>query len=166
MELKHHEIVSEIELKPVENGYIPSINGKEQNFTLRNMNERIYKLEFAGGGRTAFCTRDGNHFYVNIDGKSFVFNTVEETLSNFEAGGNTGNKDIVKTPMPGNVVKVLVEKGQSVAEGDGLIIIEAMKMETTIFSTISGTVQEVNATEGEQVDSDKVLIIVEKETEE
>ncbi len=68
--------------------------------------------------------------------------------------------------MPGSIVKVLVEKGQKVDEGDGLIIIEAMKMETTMYSSISGIVTEVNAKAGEQVDSDKVLLVVEKEKEE
>ena len=65
--------------------------------------------------------------------------------------------------MPGSVVNVLVNEGQKVEEGTPIIIVSAMKMETTLYSSISGIVIEVNATKGEQVDETKSLVVIMKE---
>ncbi len=64
----------------------------------------------------------------------------------------------IKAPLSGNVFKVLVSAGQSVAEGDVVIILEAMKMETEIRSAHSGTVSNVLVSEGDAVKSGQQLI--------
>jgi acetyl/propionyl-CoA carboxylase alpha subunit len=63
-------------------------------------------------------------------------------------------------PMPGAVVRVLVEGGATVAKGDPLVVLEAMKMEHTVASPIDGVVSEVRVTAGQQVDAGSVLVVV------
>jgi acyl-CoA carboxylase subunit alpha len=63
-------------------------------------------------------------------------------------------------PMPGAVVRVLVEAGATVAKGDPLVVLEAMKMEHTVTSPADGTVSEIRAAPGQQVDAGSVLIVV------
>ncbi|MBW3659538.1 MAG: biotin/lipoyl-binding protein, partial [Actinobacteria bacterium] len=63
-------------------------------------------------------------------------------------------------PMPGAVVTVAVEEGATVAAGDLLVTLEAMKMEHRITATLDGTVTEVRVTPGQQVDADDVLVVV------
>jgi acetyl/propionyl-CoA carboxylase alpha subunit len=63
-------------------------------------------------------------------------------------------------PMPGSVVRVLVESGAPVAKGDPLVVLEAMKMEHTVASPADGTVSEVRVQAGQQVDSGSVLVVV------
>ena len=63
----------------------------------------------------------------------------------------------VKAPMPGNVLDIKVSNGQSVNEGDVLVILEAMKMENEIFAPCSGTVTVV-ASKGSTVNTGDVLI--------
>ena len=67
----------------------------------------------------------------------------------------------VPAPMPGMVGKVEVEAGQTVAEGESLMSIEAMKMETGISAPIAGTVKEIVAPAGTQVESGELLIVIE-----
>jgi biotin carboxyl carrier protein len=67
----------------------------------------------------------------------------------------------VAAPMPGKVVKLLVKPGDSVAPQQGLVVVEAMKMENELRSPKAGTVIEVCATEGASVDAGAVLVIVE-----
>jgi propionyl-CoA carboxylase alpha chain len=63
-------------------------------------------------------------------------------------------------PMPGSVVRVLVEQGAAVGKGDPLIVLEAMKMEHTVASPAEGIVSEVRVSAGQQVDAGAVLVVV------
>lgn len=65
---------------------------------------------------------------------------------------------VVKAPMPGTVVNVVVTPGQSVKSGDDLVFIEAMKMETPVKAVKDGTVATVEVAKGEAVESGKVLV--------
>ena len=69
-----------------------------------------------------------------------------------------GGSFVVKAPMPGTVVNVVVSAGQAVKAGDDLVFIEAMKMETPVKAPQDGTVATVDVAKGESVDSGKVLV--------
>ena len=66
----------------------------------------------------------------------------------------------VVAPMPGKIISISVSKGQQVNAGDTVIILEAMKMEQEIKSTISGTVSEIPVSEDDTVKKDQPLIIL------
>lgn len=68
--------------------------------------------------------------------------------------------EIVKSPMPGNVLKINVSAGQKVNEGDVLLILEAMKMENEIAATRSGTVAQVVVAAGTVVETGSPLIVI------
>ncbi|MFC7335920.1 pyruvate carboxylase [Haloferula chungangensis] len=61
-------------------------------------------------------------------------------------------------PMPGMVTEVAVSPGQEVKEGDKLVVLEAMKMLTTVCAVADGTIKEVLVKKGDQIDSDDLLI--------
>ncbi|MCH7225564.1 pyruvate carboxylase [Verrucomicrobiaceae bacterium E54] len=75
--------------------------------------------------------------------------------------GNPSKPEHACAPMPGMVTEVVVSPGQVVAEGEKLVVLEAMKMLTTVSAGKNGTVKEVLATKGDQVDSDDLLVILE-----
>ena len=78
------------------------------------------------------------------------------------AGGFTvEGKQVVLAPMPGKVVKVLVKVGDEVKEGQGLVVVEAMKMENELKSPKAGKVTEVFAKEGTPVENNAKLVVVE-----
>ncbi len=66
-----------------------------------------------------------------------------------------------KAPMPGLVLKVMVEEGQAVKKGDTLLVLEAMKMENSIKASSDGVVKKVNAKEKTAVDKGQVLVVFE-----
>ena len=68
--------------------------------------------------------------------------------------------DAVKSPMPGNILKILVSQGQQVKEGDVLIVLEAMKMENEIVATKSGSVAQILVTKGQVVETGTPLIVI------
>jgi biotin carboxyl carrier protein len=66
----------------------------------------------------------------------------------------------VKAPMPGRVVRVLVAKGDTVAKGAGLLILEAMKMENEIHAPADGTIEELFVTPGQTVEAGAELLYI------
>ena len=67
----------------------------------------------------------------------------------------------VLSPMTGIVIEIPVSLGQTVQEGDLLIVIESMKMENEIFSEINGTIKEILVNEDENVGEEDVLMTIE-----
>ena len=68
--------------------------------------------------------------------------------------------EVVKSPMPGNVLKINVTQGQQVKEGDVLLILEAMKMENEVVSPKAGTVAQIVVSKGAVVETGTVLVVV------
>jgi len=77
------------------------------------------------------------------------------------AGFKVEGKQVVCAPMPGKLVKVLVKPGDEVKEGQGLVVVEAMKMENELKSPKSGKVLELYAKEGATVENNAKLVAVE-----
>ena len=68
--------------------------------------------------------------------------------------------EVVKSPMPGNILKINVSQGQKVNEGDVLIVLEAMKMENEIVATKSGTVAQIVTAKGAVVETGAPLVVI------
>ena len=75
-----------------------------------------------------------------------------------EAGLAAG--EVIKSPMPGNVLKILVSQGQQVKEGDVLLILEAMKMENEVVSTKTGSVAQIVVSQGAVVETGSPLAVI------
>lgn len=68
--------------------------------------------------------------------------------------------ETVKSPMPGNILRIEVSQGQHVEEGDVIIILEAMKMENEIVATKSGTIAQIAVSKGAVVETGTVLAVI------
>ena len=76
------------------------------------------------------------------------------------AGGALAAGEVIKSPMPGNILKILVSQGQQVKEGETLIILEAMKMENEIVATRAGSVAQIAVSKGQVVETDTPLVVI------
>ena len=105
-------------------------------------------------------------YTVNVDGKNFnvAVGPGGANLSISDApqaaGGDavTGGGAGVDSPLAGNILKINVSVGSAVAEGDVVLIMEAMKMETEVRSRVAGTVSSVNVKEGDAVAVGDILV--------
>lgn len=77
------------------------------------------------------------------------------------AGIGASGRARITAPMPGKIVRVLVEQGAQVAAGDGLLVVEAMKMQNEMKATKSGTVIEMHVEVGATVAAGDVLVTIE-----
>ena len=103
--------------------------------------------------------KPGSVIYVFAPEGAFTFTPVD-ALARESAGAGTG--DATLSPMPGLVKAVFVSAGQTVAAGDRLAILEAMKMEHTLTAGRDGVVAEVLAKAGDQVEAGAALILLEE----
>lgn len=74
--------------------------------------------------------------------------------------GDEGHQQLV-APMPGKIVRILREPGEEVEAGQGIIVVEAMKMQNEIKSSKAGRVIEVRVAEGDTVNANQVLAVIE-----
>ena len=114
-------------------GYTVTVNGKK------------YAVKLDG----AKATVNGKAYDVN------VVNGIEETSS-----APAGDGKEVKAALPGNVLRVEVAEGDEVSEGDVLLVVEAMKMETEVKSPYSGKVQSIEVAQGDTVKNGQTLAII------
>jgi biotin carboxyl carrier protein len=146
----------EINNNPYQVELIKKIAGNVFAFSVNNKMCQIeFELNEFGTSRLIL---DGIAFKIDIT------NETKKLLNQYirESGvGTESGVTLIKAPMPGLVVKILIEEGQSIKKGDKIIIVEAMKMENSLQSLIDGTVKSVKVKEGQAVDKDTVMIEIE-----
>jgi biotin carboxyl carrier protein len=109
--------------------------------------------------RIVAVERIGDSYHVAIDGQVYVL-TPESADAAADHTGALAPPQIV-APMPGKVLQVLVRVGQAVAADEGLLVLEAMKMEHRITAEAPATVSAVHVADGQMVDGGTVLIELE-----
>jgi biotin carboxyl carrier protein len=165
MDIKYKNEIYQIEHEKNGSDHVFNINGEKFSLPVHIVNDNCFSVKINGKSKIIYAAEDDNHLYVSFDGDNIVFDKVKEEEKDFSGAAGSGDKDEIRPPMPGSIVKVIVKEGQKISEGDGVIIVEAMKMESTLYSAIDGIVTSVKVQEGQQVDSDDVLVVIEKEQE-
>ena len=113
-----------------------------------NVDGRVYRVEVAPSGTlTSVTPASGSQ-------------TQAQPQTNSAAPSDSNSSQSIDAPLAGNVFKVLVRNGDSVSEGDVVMILEAMKMETEIRSAFTGTVTDITVSEGDAVTSGQPLILL------
>lgn len=125
--------------------------------------EGLYSLLVDGRSYEVDVLEEPGTLLVFVEGQLFRLEPQEERRRLRRMGGKevaVGRQAIV-APMPGKVVKVLVSVGDQVQAGDGVVVIEAMKMENELKAAGPGTVREVKVREGQGVNGSDILVVIE-----
>jgi biotin carboxyl carrier protein len=118
-------------------------------------------------GRAYACdfeTRKGGQVRVHIRESVFELEVLDERRARRQlvSGGlGASGPQVILAPMPGKIVRLLAKVGQAVKAGEGLIVIEAMKMENELRSPKAGRVKDVSVTPGTSVEAGRVLVVIE-----
>jgi biotin carboxyl carrier protein len=104
-----------------------------------------------------------NSFEVVLRGLTYDIKIVDpkRLRSGQAAGGHAHGSAEIVSPMPGKVVRILVEPGARVEAGAGIIVVEAMKMQNEMKAPKAGVVVSINAEAGATVNADEVLVVIE-----
>ena len=105
---------------------------------------------------------DNENFALAINGASYnatVRTTLEEKANEYlQKKTNESGTSIIKSPMPGLIVKIIKQVGDSVEVGDPIILLEAMKMENEIRASASGIIKLINTKENISVEKGEILL--------
>lgn len=130
-----------------------SIKNRHSNVIYKNRSYNIEIVERDEVGKTLELKVNGTTYHVEIEDQ------YDQLLKKLGMDYSLSNKvKDIKAPMPGLVLKVLVEQGKEVAKGDNLLVLEAMKMENMIKSPTDGIVQKILVNTGDKIEKNTILI--------
>ncbi len=156
----------ELEIKREGARVVAALGGRNYEFETRDMRAGFYLL--LNEGRVYECLvdrRDAKLDSMEVTVGTHAYNVTltdpKRLRTAQQQGAHSDGTAQIVAPMPGKVVRVLVEEGASVQAGDGLVVVEAMKMQNEMKSPKAGKVTSVNVKAGATVNGGDVLVVVE-----
>jgi biotin carboxyl carrier protein len=142
-------------------GLLVSVDGHARRVDACALGERAWSLVLDGAAYLIDIEGEGGELSVHVGDHAVPVRIVDARRQLLaQVTGSRGQKSgpfAVRSPMPGKVVKVLVEPGAAVKAGQGLVVVEAMKMENEMRAPRDGTVAEVAVREGQAVEAGETL---------
>ena len=146
--------------------------GEEFRFRLGDQDQRraqlaevepgVYSVLLEGRSYEAHCEAGVDSAWITIRGRRFHVAIADpRRWTSKRAGAHGQERDNIVAPMPGKVVRVLVQAGHTVEAGQGVIVIEAMKMQNEMKTRRGGRVAAVPVREGETVGAGAILATIE-----
>ena len=151
-----------VELRRRSAGWECRIDGEPRALDAVEVAPGIFSLLLEGRSFTVGVERQGDSYRIHTCGTDLVAeveNPRRWSGRSRSAPGLSGRQEIT-APMPGKVIRVLVEENQEVEDGQGLLVVEAMKMQNEIPSHKKGVVEKILVREGDTVDHGALLLVV------
>ena len=114
-------------------------------------------LTVNGHSEKVLVATRGDDVFIHLDGVAYQLR-YEHPLQRLAAQSTGSGEDLVRAPMPGSLVAVNIKPGQIVARGEALLVMESMKMETTIIAPRDGVIEAVHFAVGQTFDRDALLL--------
>ena len=140
-------------------GFVVTVG--DRTFPVEPVGEGLFAVSVGGRRLTIAVAHTDGRYAVDVESYVFELRQPSEEVTTGVEDEHAGVKDKAFAPMPGRVVKVLVEPGEAVREKQQLVIVEAMKMENPVVAPAAGTVKAVNCAAGDQVDTETPLVELE-----
>jgi biotin carboxyl carrier protein len=168
--LKYHlkvgEEISEIEASSTANpqGLRITMAGKELDVAYQRISEDCLWIVVDGKATRAFVKPATQGSHVFLAGRTYLVQDANRLASGTRRRGvHDEIPKEVTPPMPSVVVRILVNEGTPVKKGQGLIVVTAMKMETTLTAPFDGKVKKINASINRKVAPGDILVEIEEE---
>lgn len=142
-----------------------TIDSQAFNWDVSKINERTFhviKNNKSYNIELLKANPEEKNFFIKVNGKKFKFlvkDKYDDLLKSLGMDNIASTKVAnLKAPMPGLVINIAVEVGQTVQKGDALLILEAMKMENVIKSPTDGVIKSITVKKGDAVEKNQVLL--------
>ena len=135
------------------------VNDRAVSFNVRDRHASGGWIEIDGRNHQFFISRNANNVAVWIDGHTYLLERIEKGRLLEAASAEHGSGEI-RALMPGKVLRVDVKVGDTVAEHQTVVIMESMKMETSLTAARAGTVTAVHCKPGQTVDMGEILAVI------
>ncbi len=167
LEFRIEEKVHKLHLEFKDGQYRVNLGEEEYAVDSSLISENCLSLLVNGKAFTVYFAEADGKKYFSIGGEQFCIEETQSEVSMASGGDATAVDEapVAASPMPGKVVKILVREGDGVEQGQGLVIVEAMKMENEIKSPVKGKVEKVNFKPGDLVDAAQPIVEIKPEEE-
>lgn len=143
------------------------IGDKTFDFRWKSVSENELLLTVNGRQISSYLTDNGKETQIFINGKTYIVEDLSDADRRPKRKGGPGElEQKITPPMPAVVIRLLVAEGETIKKRQPLIVLSAMKMESTLVAPYDGCVKKINAAEGEQVMPGVILIEIERAPEE
>ena len=149
--------------------WLVHVGDREVELDVEHLPDGSVHLLIDGKSHNAFVHLDGAKAECALRGESVamcVYSDRELRLMRLDAASSGGFDPQIKSPMSGKIISVKVSPGQAVKEGDGLVVVEAMKMENLIRAPHDGIVKSVDVELGAAVETGARLLLMAAPAEE
>jgi acetyl/propionyl-CoA carboxylase alpha subunit len=137
-------------------------DGQVREASVVEVESGIYSFLINGRSYEARVVTAPDGYYVDLGGHRSVVDVRDpRSVTKRGKGGGGEGRQTVTAPMPGKVVRVLVQEGEEVEAGAGLVVVEAMKMQNELKAPRAGTVVQVKAAVGTTVGHGEMLVAIE-----
>jgi biotin carboxyl carrier protein len=150
-----------LDVEKWEQGLNVDFDGHSQLVDAIFLDPNTISLVIDGRTVTVYIAFDGNRIHASVAGDKFQIEKDQASALEEQAGVRGGAlvaETTISTPMPGQIVKIQVKKGDIVQPGQNLFIVESMKMENQIKSAIKAKVEEVHFGDGDPVDANAPIV--------
>ncbi len=154
--------VYKIDIEKEKDQTVIQIDEKDIPVEFHKIDDHMYSIILEGKSITIGVLRNGKKLQIFMDGNLFEIEAISERDQRKAPQTLSGVQEI-KSPMPSRVVKILKEVGDEVLVDEGVIVVEAMKMESELKSPIEGKVTDLLVNEGDAVEAGTSLLIVSSE---
>ena len=163
-QLKIDDTIASLEIQAIDNCSADIVSDSGNiHVTYSRISENQIYISCNGEGRNAYIHRSNGTKTIIIDGVPYYVEDVDKLTQGGNRKKATGNTpQEVTPPMPSIVVKVMVQTGDAVTMGQGLVVVSAMKMETTLKAPYDGMVTGIHAEEGGKVMPGEILVDIKK----
>lgn len=150
-------VTHDVFLSPVPGGFCLHADGQETLIVLEGETHGYLALAIDGDDCEVRYAIAGDEIFLHIDGRHYQLKH-HEPVRRFASGGGEEANAAARAPMPGTVVRLVAAAGQSVTAGDPILVIESMKLETTIRAWRDGEVAELHVAEGQTFERGTLLV--------
>lgn len=154
-----------LDVRQEKDGLHVRLDDREFQVDFLQVDPGLYSLLIGGRSYEVDLLEVEDALMVLVNGQPFRVEIQEERERRLRAAAGKSvvraGKRAVTAPMPGKVVRLLVQPGDAVRAGDGIVVMEAMKMENELKAPTAGTVKEIRVEEGRAVSGGDVLVVIE-----
>jgi acetyl/propionyl-CoA carboxylase alpha subunit len=144
-----------LEITPDGRAYAVSLDGHTHRLEILGLASARLELLIDGRRVEAYVNSDGRRHWVTVQGRTFLI--TKSVAASARATAHDSSSDLI-APMPGQVRIISVKTGEAVTRGQTLAVIEAMKMEIRLQAPFDGTVSSVEASVGQTVEREQILV--------
>lgn len=149
-----------VKIVPERGGYLIKIDHDQPfHIDVVDLQAGSYSMLLKGHSYQFDIEKKEDTYHVLLRGRLYSIELIPPTAKGVKAKGFEEKKIVAR--MPGKIIKILAKEKEKVVRGQGIVIMEAMKMENELKSPMTGIIQTIRVKEGQTVEADEELILLE-----